>query len=160
LTGFRRNPLARVPDSELERLKAEVSVQRLAEARGVVLKKHGADLMGLCPFHDDKKPSLVRSSPVSSNALVASRRLRFNPLAEEELQDAASWYHERVAGLGGRFITAIRHRASEIVESPRRWPLIRGARRVLDLAMSNIPGSPYELIQVNRTLASLMALHP
>jgi plasmid stabilization system protein ParE len=63
--------------------------------------------------------------------LVASRRLRFNPLAEAELQDAASWYDERVAGLGGRFITAIRHRAGEIVESPRRWPLIRRARRVL-----------------------------
>jgi len=62
---------------------------------------------------------------------VASRRLRFNPLAEAELQDAASWYDERVAGLGGRFITAIRHRAAEIVESPRRWPLIRAARRVL-----------------------------
>jgi hypothetical protein len=63
--------------------------------------------------------------------LVASRRLRFNPLAEAELQDAASWYDERVAGLGGRFITAIRHRASEIMESPHRWPLIHGARRVL-----------------------------
>jgi plasmid stabilization system protein ParE len=63
--------------------------------------------------------------------LAASRRLRFNPLAEAELQDAASWYDERVAGLGGRFIAAFRHRTSEIIESPRRWPLIRGARRVL-----------------------------
>jgi DNA primase catalytic core len=53
--------MARVSDVELGRLKAEVSIQRLAEARGVVLKKHGADLMGLCPFHDDKKPSLVIS---------------------------------------------------------------------------------------------------
>jgi plasmid stabilization system protein ParE len=62
---------------------------------------------------------------------VASRRLRFNPLAEAELQDAASWYEERLAGLGARFIAAIRHRVSEIVESPRRWPLISGVRRVL-----------------------------
>ena len=45
---------------------------------------------------------------------MASRRLRFNPLAEAELQDAASWYEERVGGLGARFIAAIRHR-TEIV---------------------------------------------
>src|SRR5512137_419003 len=53
--------MARVPDVELERLKSQVSIQRLAEARGVVLKRHGADLLGLCPFHDDKEPSLVIS---------------------------------------------------------------------------------------------------
>jgi len=54
--------MARVPDIELERLKSQVSIQRLAEARGVELKRHGADLIGLCPFHEDKKPSLVISS--------------------------------------------------------------------------------------------------
>jgi DNA primase catalytic core len=54
--------MARVSDVELERLKSQVSIQRLAEARGVELKRHGADLIGLCPFHDDKKPSLVISS--------------------------------------------------------------------------------------------------
>ena len=53
--------MARVPKAELARLKREVSVQRLAEARGVKLKKHGQDLIGLCPFHDDKEPSLVIS---------------------------------------------------------------------------------------------------
>ena len=51
--------MARVSDIELERLKKEVSVQRLAEARGVELKKHGADFIGRCPFHADKTPSLV-----------------------------------------------------------------------------------------------------
>src|SRR5271154_5533676 len=51
--------MARIPDGVIERLKAEVSVQRLAEARGVVLTKHGADLHGRCPFHEDRTPSLV-----------------------------------------------------------------------------------------------------
>src|SRR6266478_4870822 len=51
--------MARIPDGMLERLKREVSVQRLAEARGVVLTKRGADLHGRCPFHDDRTPSLV-----------------------------------------------------------------------------------------------------
>jgi DNA primase catalytic core len=54
--------VARIPESEIEKLKSQVSVQRLAEARGVELKRHGADLIGLCPFHDDKRPSLVISS--------------------------------------------------------------------------------------------------
>jgi DNA primase catalytic core len=53
--------MARTPDAELERLKAEVSLQRLIEAKGIVLKRHGADLLGLCPFHDDREPSLVVS---------------------------------------------------------------------------------------------------
>ena len=51
--------MARVPDEEIERLKKAVSVERLAEARGVKLRRHGADLLGLCPFHDDREPSLV-----------------------------------------------------------------------------------------------------
>lgn len=51
--------MARIPDAVIERLKQEVSVQRLVEARGIELKMHGKNLMGLCPFHDDHSPSLV-----------------------------------------------------------------------------------------------------
>ncbi len=51
--------MARIPDQVVERLKSEVSVQRLAEARGVTFTKHGADLIGRCPFHEDRTPSLV-----------------------------------------------------------------------------------------------------
>ena len=51
--------MARIPVEVVERLKSEVSVQRLAEARGVSFTKHGADLIGRCPFHEDRTPSLV-----------------------------------------------------------------------------------------------------
>ena len=51
--------MARIPDVEIERLKAEVSLVRLVEASGVALEKRGADHVGRCPFHDDKTPSLV-----------------------------------------------------------------------------------------------------
>ena len=51
--------MARIPDHEIERLKKEVSVERLAAARGIQLTRHGADLLGKCPFHDDRTPSLV-----------------------------------------------------------------------------------------------------
>src|SRR5579872_2616568 len=53
--------MARIPDEEIERLKQGVSLQRLVEAQGIELKRHGADLLGLCPFHDDRQPSLVVS---------------------------------------------------------------------------------------------------
>jgi DNA primase catalytic core len=54
-----------VPPELKERLKREVSVQRLAEARGVKLKRAGKELIGLCPFHKDSKPSL-RIDPVKN----------------------------------------------------------------------------------------------
>lgn len=50
--------MARIPEGELERLKAEVSLERLAESQGIRLAVHGADRIGLCPFHDDTEPSL------------------------------------------------------------------------------------------------------
>jgi DNA primase len=53
--------MARIPDDELERLKSEISLERVVHARGVELRKHGADLVGLCPFHNDREPSLVVS---------------------------------------------------------------------------------------------------
>lgn len=38
--------MARIPDSEIERLKAEVSLIRLVESSGVKLAKRGADMVG------------------------------------------------------------------------------------------------------------------
>jgi DNA primase len=51
--------MPRIPDTELERLKQEVSVERLVEGSGVVLKKTGKDWVGKCPFHADETASLV-----------------------------------------------------------------------------------------------------
>jgi DNA primase len=51
--------MARIPESELERLKAEVSVERLVEASGIVLTKSNKDRLGKCPFHEDREASLV-----------------------------------------------------------------------------------------------------
>lgn len=51
--------MPRIPDADVARLKQAVPLTRLAEARGVVLSGQGRNLLGLCPFHDDKTPSLV-----------------------------------------------------------------------------------------------------
>ncbi len=51
--------LQRVTQAELDQIKRDVSVADLARRRGVELKPHGKDLIGLCPFHNDTNPSLV-----------------------------------------------------------------------------------------------------
>ena len=55
--------MGRVDDAELARLKSEVSLVRLVEAKGIALVKHGAggDLVACCPFHEDRSPSFVVS---------------------------------------------------------------------------------------------------
>ena len=37
--------MARIPESEIERFKREISVQRLAEVSGIKLALYGADLI-------------------------------------------------------------------------------------------------------------------
>ena len=51
--------MARIPEAELERLKRETDLVALVQAAGVALRRHGANLVGRCPFHDDHGPSLV-----------------------------------------------------------------------------------------------------
>jgi DNA primase len=53
--------MPRIPTEQLDRLKQAVSLERLVAARGIILKRHGADLIGLCPLHEDREPSLVIS---------------------------------------------------------------------------------------------------
>jgi DNA primase catalytic core len=54
--------VARIPEGELERLKAGVSLVRLVEASGVKLERRGKDHVGRCPFHEDGTPSLSVSA--------------------------------------------------------------------------------------------------
>ena len=51
--------MSKIPENEIRQLKEKVLISDLAALRGVVLRRHGEELIGLCPFHDDKKPSLV-----------------------------------------------------------------------------------------------------
>jgi DNA primase len=51
--------MARIPDKELERLKSEVSVERLVEGSGIELKRSGKDWVAKCPLHEDATASLV-----------------------------------------------------------------------------------------------------
>jgi plasmid stabilization system protein ParE len=67
---------------------------------------------------------------------VSGRRLRFNPLAEAEILEAARWYEDRSPGLGAAFVDAVRDATATVLEAPKRWRLVRGTRRYL---MGEIP---------------------
>jgi DNA primase len=47
-----------IPEEEIERIKRESDLAAVVRSRGVALKPQGGDLIGLCPFHEDKNPSL------------------------------------------------------------------------------------------------------
>lgn len=64
--------MARIPQREIEKLQREISVQRLAEVRGVKLKRSGREYLALCPFHKDTDPSL-RINPAKISGTVWAR---------------------------------------------------------------------------------------
>ena len=52
--------MARIPDTEIDRIKTETDLVALIQSRGVALKQQGANWTGFCPFHDDKEtPNLI-----------------------------------------------------------------------------------------------------
>ncbi|MDR4880071.1 putative CHC2 zinc finger protein [Escherichia coli H605] len=53
--------MARIPEAELQHLKAAVSLVAVVQTQGRQLVKKGKDFTTLCPFHDEKTPSCVIS---------------------------------------------------------------------------------------------------
>ena len=66
--------MARIADSEVERLKSEVSLVRLVESSGVVLQRRGQEMVGRCPFHADDTPSLSVNAAKNLSAASAAMR--------------------------------------------------------------------------------------
>ena len=48
-----------IEQAEIDRVKRETDLAKLVESSGVRLKRKGKQLAGLCPFHDDREPSLI-----------------------------------------------------------------------------------------------------
>jgi len=52
--------MARYTEAELSSLKQSLDLVALIQSKGIKLEKHGSkDLKGLCPFHQDKNPSMI-----------------------------------------------------------------------------------------------------
>lgn len=60
------------------------------------------------------------------------KAIRFLLPAEREMLEAAQYYASQVPGLGQDFLDAIESATADIVQDPRRWPVLRtGVRRRL-----------------------------
>jgi len=64
-----------------------------------------------------------------------------HPEAKEELEAAAVWYEERVAGLGEDFLKEVERTLGWIMEEPKRWRLVRPGTRKL-----NFQRFPYAIV--------------
>jgi len=53
--------MARLKDSEVSKLKTDISLLRLVESQGYESKKQGNDYVISCPFHEEDTPSLIIS---------------------------------------------------------------------------------------------------
>ncbi|MBA0168485.1 CHC2 zinc finger domain-containing protein [Pectobacterium sp. CFBP8739] len=53
--------MARIPESELQHLKAAVPLVEVVRSQGRQVFKRGKDVVVLCPFHQEKTPSMVIS---------------------------------------------------------------------------------------------------
>jgi DNA primase len=66
--------MAGIPQSEIERLKMQVSVEHLVEGAGIELKRSGKDFVGLSPFHERDNASLLVTLAKKPVALLRLRR--------------------------------------------------------------------------------------
>ena len=85
--------MARIPDSEIERLKVESDLVGIVAASGVRLEKRGADHVGCCPFHDDKTPSLVISPDKNLWRCFGACDVGGDPIAWVMRREAVSFRH-------------------------------------------------------------------
>lgn len=86
------------------RIKAAAKIEDILEDQGVTLTRSGKDLVGLCPFHDDRTKGSFVVSPqknmcscyacgaVGLNPIDTLIRLRFQNLSEKEQYPAALRY--------------------------------------------------------------------
>src|SRR5436190_424980 len=97
---------------------------------------------------------MARSGPASaresSAAAQIGMKLRLHNEAEAELQAAAQWYEDRVAGLGEQFLTEAINAFSEIELHPERFTRVkhRTPREIRRRLLRRFPYSVvYELRQ-------------
>jgi DNA primase catalytic core len=101
--------MARIPAEEIERLKSEIAVERLVEACGVALQPAGKDLLGRCPFHEDREASLV-VTPAKNLWHCFSCQIGGGPIDWVMKSRSVSFRHA---------VEWLRHGTGEMVAAPR-----------------------------------------
>jgi DNA primase len=109
--------MGRIPESELEQLKRDVSLERLVASHGVTLARHGEDLVARCPFHADDTPSLVISPESNLWHCLGACQRGGSVIDWVMLAEGASF---RAA------VEFLRHGGTPTVNLSQRGPLKRG----------------------------------
>ena len=103
--------MARIPESEIRRLKKEVDLVALVRSRGIELKKHSAQhFIGLCPFHDDKN---------TPNFIVTPAKGLFHCLSCGNAGNSIQFV-ERIDGLSFRHAFELLNGGSAITSEPKK----------------------------------------
>ena len=78
------------------------------------------------------------------------------PLAEADLEQAASWYEEEQAGLGSRFLSDVDQVFGRIREMPQQFPAVSG-----DIRRALLHTFPYAVYfrATDETIRVLAVLH-
>ena len=84
------------------------------------------------------------------------RQVRYHPLFDSDVREAACWYDQRAAGLGDRFVELVRQCATDVIANPERCAKSQSGCRYIRLRRF-----PYVLIFdfVNEGLLMLGVLH-
>jgi hypothetical protein len=83
-------------------------------------------------------------------------KLRYHPLFDCDVREAAGWYDRRSPGLGNAFIEVVRGSVSDVIEDPGRFALSPAGCRYIRL-----PRFPYVVLfdVVDDELLLLAVLH-
>jgi len=87
-------------------------------------------------------------------------RLVIEPEAEAELEDAAEHYEGAVPGLGLEFVTEMRQRTRDVLETPQRFPPFGGVDGVQ--CAHSVRRFPHLIVYMNvaNTVYILAYMHP
>jgi hypothetical protein len=58
-----------------------------------------------------------------------ARSLRYHPLFECDVREAAGWYDRRLVGLGDAFVDLVRIATNEVIADPARFSTVTGGVR-------------------------------
>jgi DNA primase catalytic core len=97
--------MARIAESDIERVKRNTDLVALVRSRGIELKKHGSkDWVGRCPFHNDQGTPNFIVSPDKGlfHCMVCGKA--GNPIQFVQFHDGVSFRHAyEVLNQGGAF---------------------------------------------------------
>jgi hypothetical protein len=80
-----------------------------------------------------------------------ARTLRYHPLFDCDVREAAGWYDRRSPGLGDAFVEVVRQGVADVIKDPQRYALSPGGSQYIRL-----PRFPYVVLFESTEVELLM----